>query len=76
MLVEKGINWHDIAPRYQRGSCAIKQDYVKFVNGSEMTSGSKWIVDVNIPIFTENREYIEERINFGTGDLLVYKDEE
>ena len=76
MLVEKGINWHDISPRYQRGSCAIKQDYIKFVNGSEMTSGSKWIVDTNIPIFTENREYIEERINFGTGGLIVYKDEE
>lgn len=50
---EKQINWNDFPIPCKRGSCCIKKE----VNGK-----SKWIIDLNIPIFTQNRNYIEELI--------------
>ena len=35
----------------KRGACAIKD------------SDGKWFIDVNIPIFTENRSYISDLVN-------------
>ena len=48
---EKGINWNDCSVVEKRGTC------VKRVVNEEK---SNWIIDTNIPIFTQNRNYIEE----------------
>lgn len=32
--------------------------------GDRMKGYDGWVVDTNIPIFTQNRDYIESRINF------------
>ena len=48
---EKGINWNDCSVVEKRGTC------VKRVVNEER---SNWIIDTNIPIFTQNRNYIEE----------------
>lgn len=51
MLTEKDVNWNDLDTTKKRGSCAIK------VLGD-------WVIDKNIPIFTQDRSYIESRIIF------------
>ena len=48
MIFQKtGKNWNDYYTVYKRGSCCIKSD----------TEG--WNKDTNIPIFTQDREYID-----------------
>lgn len=54
MIFQKGVNWNDYETRYKRGLCYIK----KPVQIGEVTR-NKFVADLDIPIFTENREYIE-----------------
>ena len=49
---EKGINWNDCKTVEKRGSCVIHV-FDKSINRS------RWIVDEEIPVFTQNRDYIE-----------------
>ena len=63
---EKGINWNDFPTESKRGSCCIKQQ-IKTLMDDPLHSGQeilvtrrKWIVDREIPIFTQNRAYIED----------------
>ena len=51
MLMEKyNINWNDFSTVYKRGSCCVKEE-----NG--------WVIDKEIPIFTQDRDYIEQHVN-------------
>lgn len=49
---EKGINWNDCKTVEKRGSCVIHV-FDKSINRS------KWIIDEEIPIFIQSRDYIE-----------------
>ena len=49
---EKGINWNDCKTVEKRGSCVIHVF-------DESINRSKWVIDEEIPIFTQNRDYIE-----------------
>jgi len=49
---EKGINWNDYPVPCKRGTCVVKDDE------------GKWMIDCNIPIFTQDRDYINKRITF------------
>lgn len=49
---EKGINWNSLPDYQKRGACVIK-------NRSD-----EWVIDFNIPIFTQDRNYIERRLEF------------
>lgn len=51
MFSEKGINWNDLPVYKKRGSCCIKQD-------------GGWAIDLDIPIFSQDSEYINSRIIF------------
>ena len=53
LFQEKNINWNDYPITCKRGFC-IKKKY------SENTEHGEWIIDEAIPIFTQNREYIED----------------
>lgn len=44
---KKNINFNDYKTDFKRGCCIIKKD-------------KKWIIDTEIPIFTQNRDYIEK----------------
>ena len=46
LMLDKGINFNDERTDFKRGACCYKQD-------------GDWIVDKEIPIFTQDREYIE-----------------
>ena len=51
MFTEKGINWNEQRTDFKRGACAIKNE------------DGKWFIDTEIPIFTEDREYIRKLVD-------------
>lgn len=62
LMSEKGINWNDYTTTLKRGSCCIKVPQ-KINDGTKQESiRNKWIIDNEIPIFTQDREYINSRI--------------
>ena len=56
LFTEKGINWNDLPTAVKRGSCSVKPLDVEGVRGFK--------VDTEIPIFTQDREYVNQRIVF------------
>lgn len=70
LMIQKGINWNDYATTLKRGSCCIKVDdglteYDETGNICGYTQRSKWVIDNEIPIFSQDRNYIEKLINVG-----------
>lgn len=70
LMTQKSINWNDYATTLKRGSCCIKVDdglteYDETGNICGYTQRSKWIIDNEIPIFSQDRNYIEKLINVG-----------
>lgn len=70
LMTQKGINWNDYATTLKRGSCCIKEvTTVKRVDslGKEVDieTRSEWVIDNEIPIFSQDRNYIERLINVG-----------
>ena len=64
LMLQKGINWNDYSSTLKRGSCCIKtviQDLSTEVKGGESPI-SKWVIDNEIPIFTQDRNYVEKLI--------------
>lgn len=51
MFTEKGVNWNDLATPKKRGACCIKGD-------------DGWEIDFDIPIFSQQPEYVNSRITF------------
>lgn len=51
LFSEAGINWNDYSVPEKRGTCCIKED-------------GKWVLDYNIPIFSQDRNYVNSRITF------------
>ena len=52
LLTEKGINWNDCPTFFKRGVCVDKID----------DTDNPWLLDLEIPIFTQDREYIEKHL--------------
>lgn len=64
LFVEKGINWNDYPTTLKRGSCCIKVP-VKINEGTENEAvRNKWVIDNEIPIFTQDKEYINKLVMF------------
>ena len=64
LMTQKGINWNDYSTTLKRGSCCIKtviQDLSTDVKEGESLI-SKWVIDNEIPIFTQDRNYVEKLI--------------
>ena len=67
LMLQKGINWNDYPTTLKRGSCCIKIDdgitkYDEVGNICDYIPSSKWVVDNEIPIFTQDRNYVEKLI--------------
>lgn len=61
---ERNIDWHEFPHYLKYGSCCLQIEE-PFVNpNGENCIRHKWLVDSKIPIFAENTEYVNERINF------------
>lgn len=62
LMLDKGINWNDYPTTLKRGSCCIKVP-VKINEGTEQeTIRNKWIIDNEIPIFTQDKEYVNKLV--------------
>ena len=56
LFTEKGINWNDLPTAVKRGSCSVKPLNVEGIR--------TFSIDADIPIFTQDRDYVEKRIVF------------
>lgn len=50
LFAEKDINWNDYPTTNRRGSCCVRVD-------------GQWIIDNEIPIFSQDRNYVEKYVN-------------
>lgn len=64
LFSQKGINWNDFSTVEKRGSCCIKDFEKKVINfqTQEEVIRKVWGIDKNIPIFSQDRNYIERFI--------------
>lgn len=60
---EKGINWNDYPTHLKRGSCCVKSTYTLEIDGKDVQR-SEWVIDNDIPIFSQNTWYVNGRITF------------
>jgi len=67
MCFQKGINWNDCPIPQKRGRCIVKTKTIK--EGRNPKTGevlqaerSEWVVDNNIPIFSQDRRYIDQHV--------------
>lgn len=60
LLSKKNINFMDFPTSKQRGACVEKVIYT--LDNEEKTIRRKWEIDKDIPVFTQNKEYIERFI--------------
>lgn len=78
LIAEKNIDFSTLPLYQQRGSCCVKETYEH--HGFEpcydkelgktgeilcITERSRWIIDTNVPIFKDNREYINQYVYVG-----------
>ena len=63
-MSKKGINWNDYPTVYKRGSCIIKvyDVIIPYDEVGNICERTKWIVDKEIPIFTQDRNYINKYV--------------
>ena len=61
LMLEKNINSNDFDTVKKRGSCCTKTGVHTVVNmqSGEQVERLVWEIDKEIPIFTQNRNYIE-----------------
>ena len=61
LMFEKGINWNDFPTVQKHGSCCTKtgKHTVVDIKTGEQKDRLVWEIDKNIPIFTQDRNYIE-----------------
>lgn len=63
MCFQKGINWNDCPTSQKRGRCIVKSTSPRTAlnpktNEYVTTERSEWVVDNEIPIFSQDRDYI------------------
>lgn len=61
---EKNINWNEYPTHLKRGSCCIKVEQGVTTPDDEKIIRSKWVIDAEIPIFSQDTEYVNSRIVF------------
>lgn len=57
LMLEKGINFNDMSVPFKRGVCCYRKDCSDVI--IEGPNRKQWVIDLNIPIFSQDREFIE-----------------
>lgn len=72
LILEKGVNWNDIETWKKRGTCVVKTPVSVVVTPRKVfgkeedemitntVSRARWIPDYEIPIFSQDRDYINQ----------------
>lgn len=68
LMVQKGINFNDMPTEFKRGVCCVKEKYsvadLSDYSGSiEAVTRTRWTIDKEIPIFTQDRNYVEQWVH-------------
>lgn len=65
LFQEYGINWNDCPVPQKRGVCIKKNKYYGLNPNDGVTPfvRTRWEIDLNIPVFTQDRNYIEQYVN-------------
>ena len=58
MFTENGINWNDVPVRFKRGIACYRQPVVVDTPNGQ-TTRNKVVEDLNIPIFSDDRDFVE-----------------
>ena len=71
LMLQKGINFNDMPTEFKRGVCCYKQQRtditIDFETGEQTESErSYWKLDKDIPIFTQDRDYVERTFKENT----------
>lgn len=64
LMMQRNINFNDMPTEFKRGVCCIKEEYsatdLSTYSGEiEPITRTRWVIDKEIPIFTQDRKYIE-----------------
>lgn len=59
LMLQKGVNFNDMPTEFKRGVCCVKEE----VPCTDRLIGYKldWVLDKEIPIFTQDRNYVDRR---------------
>jgi tRNA(His) guanylyltransferase len=57
MIHAAGKNWNALPTSHKRGRCIVRESYEEGGNAR-----TRWVVDNEIPVFTEDRAYIERHL--------------
>jgi tRNA(His) 5'-end guanylyltransferase len=65
LFQERSINFNDYPVPQKRGVCIVKEKYEVVIGAQDYHPGIRaerwrWVVDENIPIFTQDRDYIQK----------------
>ena len=77
MIFQKGINWNDYAPRYKRGRMVVKETYEKPPTDNERSQSTirtRWVT-VEVPIFTQDKEFLFNKIPTTHSDEELVREE-
>lgn len=61
LMTEMGINFNNMPTEFKRGVCCIKEEYHPEPDNLDVVR-TRWILDKEIPIFTQDREYIDRYV--------------
>lgn len=64
LMLQKGINFNDMPTEFKRGVCCVKEEYAAvdlstYSGPIESITRTHWVLDKEIPIFTQDRDYVE-----------------
>ena len=63
LMTEKNINWNDYPTHLKRGSCCTKvPQLVQATPECEPIVRNRWVIDNEIPIFTQDKDYINRLV--------------
>ena len=59
LLQEKNIDWNKLPTCQKRGVCIVKENYYIDTSDGQILR-TRWVVDKEIPIFSQDKNYIEK----------------
>jgi tRNA(His) 5'-end guanylyltransferase len=70
LMLEKGINFNDMPVEFKRGVCCVKREVE--CTDRLISYKTDWILDKDIPIFTQDRNYIEATFRMEKRGVILW----
>ena len=71
LMTQKGINFNDMPTEFKRGVCCVKEEYATvdlstYSGPIEPITRTRWVLDKEIPVFTQDRSYVDRTFKENT----------